>query len=170
MAKRTTISNGIRWVRYLLIPVMLELIISIIQNAETRERNIFILLVVILIYFLLFISKRVRFDETHIYRIYGRREKAVPFTAVVRIEKSGVKINSRKMWRLRYLDKDEQEQNFLFLDGIFQHGSVGELIERVKEAKPSVEIEESYIWNQVEQQKRRRKKRKERKEGKRLIL
>ncbi|MCE7991042.1 MAG: hypothetical protein HEP71_03645 [Roseivirga sp.] len=166
MSKRTTISNGIRWVRYPLIPVILELVISSIENAETRSRDLLILLVFLLLYYLLFKMRRVRFDEGHIYRIYGKKEKAVPFSEVQRIEKSGAKLNSRRMWRLRYLDADKEEKNFLFIDGIFQHGSVKELIEKVRAVNPGVEVEESHIWNQVEQQKRRKKKRKERREKK----
>lgn len=107
--------------------------------------------------------RRVKFDDENIYRIYGKREKPVAFTAISRIEKSGAKLNSRRMWRLRY-DNEGKEDSFLFIDGIFQHGSVKELIEKVRTGNPGVEIEESHIWNQVEHQKRRKKKRKERKE------
>lgn len=164
MSKRTTISNGIRWVRYLLIPVMLELLISSIENSEIRERNLLILLVILVLYYLLFKMRRLRFDEVNIYRIYGKKEKALPFDSILRIERSGAKMNGRRMWRLRFLNNDKQEKSFLFIDGVFQHGSVKELIQKVRAVNPGVEIEESHIWNQVEQQKRRKKKRKERKE------
>lgn len=145
---------------------MLELVITIIENAETRLRNSLILLVVLLLYYLLFKMRRVRFDDGHLYRIYGKKEKAVPFSRVLRIEKSGAKLNGRRMWRMRYLDDDKEEKKFLFIDGVFQHGSVKELIEKVRAVNPGVEVEESHIWNQVEQQKRRKARRKAKKEGK----
>ncbi len=65
------------------------------------------------------------------------------------------------MWRLRY-DTEAGEKSFLFIDGVFQQGSVKALMAAVQKMNPDVEIEESYIWNQWEQQKRRKAKRKAR--------
>lgn|GEM_PF-4699372 len=110
---------------------------------------------------LFYVMRRIKFDDEHIYRIYGYKDKAIPFTSVRRIEKSGTAINNRKMWRLRY-DTEAGEKSFLFIDGVFQQGSVKALMAAVQKMNPDVEIEESYIWNQWEQQKRRKAKRKAR--------
>lgn len=133
--------------------------------SENWQSNLLLSLVFLGLTMLFYVMRRVKFDDENIYRIYGRREKAVPFSTVIRIEKSGTAINSRKMWRLRY-DTKEGEKSFLFIDGIFQHGSVKELMAAVRKVKPDVEIEESYIWNQWEHQKRRKAKKRAEKEKK----
>lgn len=132
--------------------------------SSPTQTDVLVLLIAVLFFLLFWVLRRVNFDENNIYRIYGYKEKATPFSSVVRIERSGIKLDNRKYWRLRYRDKDGRERKFLFLEGNFQHGSVNELITAVKKVNPGVEIEESYIWNQVGQQKRRRSKRKARKE------
>ncbi len=163
LAKRTTISNGIAWVRY----IWGFFTVLFFSNvfSEGWQTDLILTLIFAGLTALFYNLRRVRFDDENIYRIYGKREKPVAFAAISRIERSGAKLNSRRMWRLRY-DNEGKEDSFLFIDGIFQHGSVKELIQKVRAVNPGVEIEESYIWNQVEQQKRRKARRKAKKEGK----
>lgn len=163
MSKRTTLYNGNRWIRWVWLVVIVFQTIGLF-SAPTQT-DVLVLLIAILLFLLFWVLRRVNFDENNIYRIWGNKEKAVALTSVIRIERSGMKLNSRKYWRVRHQDKDGQEQKFVFLEGNFQHGSVKELIDAVRKVNPGVEVEESHIWNQVEQQKRRRAKRKARKEG-----
>ena len=94
--------------------------------------------------------RRLRFDDENIYKIYGSKEKVVPLSSVIRFEASGAKMNSRRMWKLFYLDKDGKKRKIHFVEGTFQHGSVKELIKRLPMNNPDVEIEESYFWKVME--------------------
>lgn len=162
MSKRTTISNGIRWVRYFFGFLALVFLSEAFEGEW--HWDIVTFQVFLILTWLFYKMRRVRFDDENIYRIYGKKEKVVPFTSIRRIEKSGAKINSKRMWRLRYEKEGGGEASFLFTDGAFRHGSDKELIKKVRKVNPGVEIEESYVWNEVEHYKRRRKKRKERKQ------
>lgn len=161
MSKRTTISNGIRWVRYFFGFMALVFLSEAFEGAW--QVDIVTSLVFLILTWLFYKMRRVRFDDENIYRIYGKKENVVSFNSIKRIEKSGATINSRRMWKLRYEKEGGREASFLFIDGIFQHGSDKELISAVSKVNPSVEVEESYFWNEVEHYKRRRAKRKERK-------
>ena len=160
--KRTVIYDGIRFLRWCMLVVALFQFTALFN--EPSQADIVVLLIAILLFLLFWVMRRVEFDEDFIYRVYGNKEKPVPLQAVVRIEKSGVAVNSRKKWRLRYIDKDNKERKFLFLEGNFRSGSVNELIEKVEAVNKDLEVERSYIWNQVEQQKRRRARRKAKKD------
>ena len=168
MSKRTTISNSISWMRFIW-GFLAFIFFTNVFNAEGRETNLILFLIFTVLTFLFWRIRRVRFDDQYIYRIYGKKEKPVAFTAIKRIERSGATRNSRRMWRLRYENEEGKEAKYLFIDGIFRHGSVKELIQAVRKINPALEVEESHIWNQIEQQRRRRKRRKERKESKRSL-
>ncbi len=53
------------------------------------------------------------------------------------------------MWRVEYHDKDNLKKRFFLLEGIFQHDSINDFIKRVEKANPSVKIERSHFWDQV---------------------
>ena len=159
--KRTKIYDGVRFLRWVMLTVIIWQVIGIFDDNPFTQTDWLVLLVAILLFLIFWVLRRVEFDEEAIYRVYGNRENAVPFGAVVRIEKSGVAMNDRKMWRLRYIDKDNKERKFLFLEGNFQSGSVNELIKRVEAINENLEVERSYIWNQWEHQKRRKAARKD---------
>ena len=161
--KRTKIYDGVRFLRWVMLAVVLWQVIGIFDENPFTQTDVLVLLVAILLFLIFWVLRRVEFDEDAIYRVYGNKEIAVPLEAVVRIEKSGVAINNRKMWRLRYVDKNNKERKFLFLEGNFRSGSVDELIKRVEAINENLEVERSYIWNQWEHQKRRRAARKEKK-------
>ncbi|GAB5525060.1 MAG: hypothetical protein Roseis2KO_29320 [Roseivirga sp.] len=163
MSKRTTISNGIAWVRYIWGFFTILFFSNIF--SEGWQTDLILTLIFAGLTGLFYNLRRVKFDDGHIYRIYGKRQKVVSFADIKRIEKSGAKLNGRRMWRLRY-DNDGKEDSFLFIDGIFQHGSVKELIKKVRAVNPALQVEESHIWNQVEQQKRRKARRQAKREGK----
>ena len=167
MSKRTPLFNGNRWIRWVWLLVILFQIASLFDDDGWSSVDVLVLLSAVLLFLLFWVLRRVNFDNQNIYRVYGTKEKATAFSAITRIEKTGMRLGKGgRYWRVRYTDKDGQEAKFLFKEGNFQHGSVKELFEAVRKINPDVEIEESHIWNQVEQQKRRKAKRKARKEGK----
>ena len=140
-------------------------LIGLFDDNDWTQVDTLVLLCAILLFLLFGLLRRVSFDENNIYRTWGSREKAVAFTAIKRIEQTGIRIGQgSRYWRLRHTDKDGQEQKFLFREGNFQHGAVKELVEAIQKVNPALEFEASHIWNQVEQQKRRKAKRKAKKE------
>ena len=133
-------SNGIRWLRHLLIPIVLGFLVNAFQVHETWQRDIFFFLVVGIIYFLMYVSHRIRFDDENFIIIRGKRERTISFTAIDSIKRSGRKLNNRKFWYLEYRDKDDLPHRYYFLKGNFQHGAAKELIKKVQLVNPSLWI------------------------------
>ena len=44
------------------------------------------------------------------------------------------------MWKVTYLDALNVKKKFLFLEGVFQHGSTKAFIQKVKNVKPDVVV------------------------------
>ena len=146
--------------------VILWQIAGLFDDSPFTQIDVLVLLIAILLFLVFWVLRRVNFDENYIYRIWGTKEKAVAFTSITRIERTGMRFGrGNRYWRLRHTDKDGQEQKFLFREGNFQHGAVKELVEAIQKVNPGLEFEASHIWNQVEQQKRRKEKRKAKKEA-----
>ena len=101
--------------------------------------------------FLLFYNlRRIQFDDGHVYRIYGKSEKALPFSDIQSIKRSGIKVNGTRLWKVTFSGKGNKERKFLFKEGTFQHGSTKQLIEAVKKANPSVVIWHNPFFNHSE--------------------
>ena len=166
MKNRTPIYNGNRWIRWIMLLVILWQIAGFFDDAPFAQVDVLVLLIAILLFLVFWVLRRVNFDEENIYRVYGKKEKAVALTSITRIEKTGMRFGKGgRYWRLRYADQDGREQKFLFKEGTFQSGSIKALFEAVQKVNPGVEIEKSHIWNQVELQKRRKANRKAKKEA-----
>ena len=148
-----------------MLAVVVFQLVGLFDDNPFTQVDVLVLLIAILLFLLFWVLRRVNFDEHNIYRVWGIKEKAVALSSIFRIERTGISLNNRKYWRVRYRDQDDQESKFIFLQGNFQSGSVKALMEAVKEVNPEVEIVESYIWNQWEHQKRHKTKRKEKKEA-----
>jgi hypothetical protein len=102
---------------------------------------------------LLYISRRVRFDEKALYRIYGRNEKVTSFESIESIKATGSKVNNRRVWKVTYLDKDGLAHKYRFLEGTFQSFSIKELIKAVRRVNPSVVVWTHPFFNKPEEKK-----------------
>ncbi|MFT6209758.1 MAG: hypothetical protein ACJAYA_000496 [Bacteroidia bacterium] len=139
MAKRTTITNGLRPWRYLFGVLGVFFFIHMLQNLEFTSSAI-IFLVLFVLFCLLYFSRWVSFDDMLIYRTFGRADKAVSFTRIESVTRSRMKLNGNRMWKVTYLDEAEQESKFWFLEGVFQYGRTEEFIKAVQLVQPSVVV------------------------------
>lgn len=102
------------------------------------------------VFYLLYKSRRIRFDDESVFRIYGKKEKETPFVTILSIKRTSAKINGRRMWKLTFLNEEGKEKSFRFLEGNFQHGSTQELIKKVERVNPSVVIWQHPFFNHPE--------------------
>jgi hypothetical protein len=151
LSKRTTITNSIRWLRFLWGFMALSCFIGALESSEGRSLNTLCFLIFTLLTFLFFIMRRVRFDENGLYRIYGKKEKFVPISDIVSIKRSAMKINSTRMWKVTYHDKDQLEHKIFFLEGTFRHGSTQEFIKLATSQKPSIVVWQHPFFNHPEE-------------------
>lgn len=140
MATRTTITNGVRLWRYPVGFVGIFLLLSILQDFAVSQAGLVFFCTLVILFVLLYKSRRVRFDDAHIYRMYGKNEKATAFTDIVSIKRSAMKLNGTRMWKVTFLNADQKEKKFWFLEGVFQHGSTQEFIKLVQAVNPSVVV------------------------------
>ncbi len=148
ISTRTTITNGVRPLRYLFGTIGLFLFASFLGTYS--EITLILLLACILLTFLFYRSRKIQFDESNLYRVYPNKEKTVSFSDITSIKRSNIKVNGTRLWKVTYRDKDQLEQKMLFKEGTFQHGSTNELIEAVKDVNPSVVIWGHPHFNQPE--------------------
>ena len=140
MSKRTTITNGVRPFRYIFGLLSVFLLLNMIQELSAGTGTLLTFFISTILFFLLYISRWIQFDDEYIYRRYGKKEKAVSFLTIVSIKRTAAKVNGRRMWKVTFLDDEEKEKGFRFLEGNFQHGSTKEFIKKVEMVNPEVVV------------------------------
>ncbi len=138
MEKRTTLTNGLRWLRHPLAVIIILVIPEAFQKSANQQIIIVSLLIAAIVWIILYMSQRIRFDSGNFFITNGQRERVIPFAQIDSVKRSGRKYNNRKYWYIEYSDKDDQPKKKYFLEGNFQHNSVKELIEAIKEVKPNL--------------------------------
>jgi hypothetical protein len=137
MAKRTTITNGVRPARYFFAVLILLSFIDVLKSPESKVTMV-IWLVSVVMFGVLHFSRKIEFDDENIYRNFGRMERAVPFTRIESVEQSGMKVTSTRMWKVTYLNDAVQKHSFQFIEGTFQHGSTNTFIQAIQRVNPRV--------------------------------
>lgn len=137
---RTTITNGIRPFRYLMVFVALFFLETEIPSMERLLLDLIGLVTCALVFYLIYRSRKIQFDVQALYIVNGKKEKAIPLQSIESIKRSAAKINGTRMWKITYCLKDKESSKFLFLEGLFQHGSVKELIAKTQEVHPKVVV------------------------------
>lgn len=137
---RTTITNGIRPFRYLMIFIALFFIESQIPTLERLLTDLTGLAICALMFYAIYRSRKLQFDSQALYIINGKKEKAISLNEIESIKRSGVKVNGTRMWKVTYRLKHGKTRKILFLEGLFQHGSVKEFRAKTKEMHPEVVV------------------------------
>jgi hypothetical protein len=101
MSERKTISNGIGWMRFLLIPVVLVLLSEIIYS-ESRWIILPFFLLSLILYYRLKNARKIKIDDQFLYLVYGKNEKVIPFQQIKSIKRSASKVNGSRYWILKY--------------------------------------------------------------------
>lgn len=101
MSERKPISNGIGWMRFLLIPVILVLLSEVIYS-ENRWIYLPFFLLSIALYYRLKNARKIKIDDQFLYLVYGKKEKVIPFQKIISIKRSSAKVNGNRYWILRY--------------------------------------------------------------------
>jgi len=119
MSKRETISNGYRWIRFLIFPVAFVLISNIINTDINRWRNVVFLMISIGLYVLLKRLRRLNYDDENLYVIHGKKEKAIHYATIVSIKRSSTKVNGSRYWILRYNDENNKTHKIRYFLSFF---------------------------------------------------
>ncbi len=135
MEKRKTITYGIRWTRFILIPVALGIVLQILDKDVHRPRNFIIFLICMGLYYLLGSSRRLKHDSQNLYIIHGSKEKMIPFSSIISIKKSRAKVNGNRFWILIYFDQAGKEHRIRFFTSFNK-----EFFEKVKDVNSEVVI------------------------------
>jgi hypothetical protein len=136
MAKRTTITNGIRPFRFLFVVLIVLSFIDALKNPASQA-SLIVWIVSVVLFGVLHFSRKVEFDDQTIYRAFRSRDRPVPFTQIESVKQNGFKVNDTQMWKVTYLDNSNQERSFQFFEGVFQQGSANKFIRAVSSVKPS---------------------------------
>lgn len=135
MNERKTISNGLGWFRYLLIPVILVLLSAVIYN-ENRWIYLPFLLFSITLYYQFKKARKIKIDDQFLYLVYGRKEKVIPFQRIISIKRSAAKINGSRYWILKYQLEEGKTKSLRYFRDFFNK----EFHSAIREKYPEVII------------------------------
>lgn len=131
--ERKVIKSGKRWMRLLMIPVILFALPQSLH--EYIWINLLIIAIAVGLFFLFKRSKRLEHDDINLYLIRDKKEQVIPFTDIISIKRSKAKVNGERFWKLKYNDgtKDRTMRFFkLFFNKEFH--------QLVRKANPKVVI------------------------------
>ncbi len=104
MEKRKIITNGLGWVRFLLVPVILFVTIQMLSGQFNGQNKASIIVLLAIAFFLLTLARRLHYDEKGLYFIRGKQETLIPFRAILSIKRSATKVNGSRYWVLKHGD------------------------------------------------------------------
>ena len=133
--RRKVLSYGIGWLRFLLVPVFLVLLVNIILYTNQAVVSFFLILFTALIFYLIGRYRRMEFDYDNLYIMYGTDERVVSFSSIVSIKRSNSKKNNMHYWKVTYLDKFSYKKSYRYKSYINN-----EFQRRVKKANADVRI------------------------------
>ncbi|PLX10431.1 MAG: hypothetical protein C0598_10435 [Marinilabiliales bacterium] len=142
MEKRKVVTYGYRWVRFIIIPLVIFALAGFFEFGENWEKNLLILIVLLFLYFLFWRSRRLQHDSENLYIIRGNKTKVVPFTSIISIKRSKTKINGSRFWILKYLNHLEETRTIRYNTSFTK-----EFRESVRKANPDVVIWEHPFFN-----------------------
>lgn len=145
--KRTAITNGIRPWRYLVGIWCLLTLTSLFSTWPINTTTSLSFSISATLFTLLYYSRRIVFSSTHLFKIHGNKEQAIPFTSIQSIKRNGAKVNGTRMWIVTHLNTEGKEKKVRFLEGVFQHGSTKEFIQEVRKVNADVVVWEHPHFN-----------------------
>tara|TARA_R110001632_G_scaffold6324_4_gene25792 strand:- start:9006 stop:9506 length:501 start_codon:yes stop_codon:yes gene_type:complete len=116
--KREVIKSGKAWMRWLMIPVALLSVLDIIDKPY-RWTGLILLVISVGLFYLLKRSRRLEHDEVNLYIIRDKKETIVPFTSIISIKRSGMKVNGSRPWKIRYEDHIRKKRKIWFFNDFF---------------------------------------------------
>lgn len=130
---RTIISKNLQWYKYIIpvffIPFLAFIYNAVIQDPNTDSRIYFIFplppLILLYLTYKAHQSKQVSYDEQLMYLTLREEEECIPLKDIVSIKLTMDKIaKGQKLWKITYLDKDNQTKSVKILPiwnkGIFK--------------------------------------------------
>ncbi|MBT3801616.1 MAG: hypothetical protein HOG05_10745 [Bacteroidetes bacterium] len=135
MKNRKTITYGIRWTRFILIPIVLGIVLEIIDTDINRFRNFIFFLICLGMFYLLSRFRRLKHDSENFYIIHGTKEKAIHFSSIISIKRSRTKVNGGRFWILTYKEQSGKEHRCRFFSSFNK-----EFFSQVKNVNPDVII------------------------------
>lgn len=135
MEERKVVTYGYRWLRFVLIPIIIVSILGLIDSIEDWEINILTLIVSLFLYFLFWRSRRMQHDSENLYVINGSKTKVIPFTSIISIKRSRTTINGSRFWILKYLNQLEETRTLRYNTSFTK-----EFRDSVEKANPDVVI------------------------------
>lgn len=135
MEKPKVVTYGYRWVRFILIPLIIFALIGLFEFGENWARDLLILIVLLFLYFLFWRSRRLKHDSENLYIINGNKTKVVPFTSIISIKRSRTKINGSRFWILKYTNDLEETRTIRYSTSFTK-----EFRDSVMKANPDVVI------------------------------
>lgn len=136
MEERKTIKNGLAWIRYFLIPVMIALLGEIIYYKENRWQNVVFFMLCVILFYLLKRMRKLQHDNQNFYIIRGTKENVIPFTSIISIKRSRSKVNGSRFWIITYTDEKNKTRKCRYFSDFFNK----EFHECVRLENPSVII------------------------------
>lgn len=139
MKKKQTITNGLGWIRFLLLPFLMASINSVFTTPGSLGQSLVSTLLLVMAFYLLGRLRKIRYDDQNLYLIYGKTEKIIPFKAICELKESAARVNGSRYWLLTYSNDQGKAKTIRFFHGIFQ-GFTEDFHKPLRMANPSVKI------------------------------
>ena len=133
--ERKVLKSGKAWMRWLMVPLAFFSILDI-WDKPYRWTGLIVLIISIGLFYLLKRARRLEHDERNLYIIRDKKETIVPFTDIISIKRSGMKVNGSRPWKIRYEDHIRKERKIWFFNDFFNK----KFHNAVKIANPKVVI------------------------------
>ena len=142
-AQKKMITTGIiRWWRFIIAPFAFFITANMIQEGTYYAWKILIIHILVIIVYLLWKHRRLKFDNNNLYIKRGKKETTVPLANIISIKRSSTKVNGSRYWILIYLDAQNKERKLRF-DSDFN----SEFHNAVRKMNPEVVIWEHPFFN-----------------------
>jgi hypothetical protein len=132
---RKTLSHGIGWLKFLLVPVFLVLFSNIILNPKSVIISFILILFTAVLFYLIGRYRKMEFDYDNLYVMYGTDERLINFSSIISIKRSNSKKKNKHYWKVTYLDKFSYKNSYRYKSTVNS-----EFQRRVKKSNSEVRI------------------------------
>tara|TARA_R110000787_G_scaffold7747_6_gene26053 strand:+ start:4051 stop:4503 length:453 start_codon:yes stop_codon:yes gene_type:complete len=132
---RKTLSHGIGWLKFLLVPVFLVLLANIILYPKNATISFILIIFTAVLFYLIGRYRRMEFDYENLYIMYGTDERVINFSSIVSVKRSNSKKKNKYYWKVTYFDKFSYKNSFRYKSMINS-----EFQRRVKKVNSEVRI------------------------------
>lgn len=165
--KPKTITNGPRWMRYPIFFIFISNVFNVIIGYNLTA-NLTSATICGGLVFLLWIYRKVKYDDKNVYFISGNRKKVVPYETITELKRSKSRVNGDRFWILKYENENGSIKTRRFFHGIFRDGPK-DFHQKLKAVNPGVNIQFTSKYSlMVDSFKRSRDKRLKKKRAKEM--